>query len=538
MTRPSFDLTTEPWIPALGLDGQPYVLSLREIFCRAHELRWLDAEAPPMTGALHRLLLAVLHASLDGPRTPEDWGALWEAMELPSRPVHDYLDRHAGGFDLFDRQRPFLQCPALASVRARPAAQLVHFRSVGNNGTLFDHTTAAEPLRLSFAEAARWLVTVQCYDPGGTKTPYKKVKNSSAGLGNRFGMVLVEGNTLKETLLLNAHRFDRDYGRPWSSAYEDRPAWESEPPQPEPDTREPYGWLDLLTWPARRVLLHPTADAREPEVDGVVITPGTTIKKTGLHGAELMAAFERPHAKSKNKNSSQWNWNPVRLGELRGIWRHARTLLLAEDEQQHQRPMVLDHVADQVERGTLSRHAVFTIRVFGQQLDDNGGGSVYTWLQEQLPAPAALLTARHPWLGGILGSCVALADGIGDALTSLAKDCRKAFHAEHSAEVKRSAKHNFGLVQDYWPKLPSAFATLLLSLGLAVDDESSPKPPVFEWKQTVRAHATAAADQLINQLRERQARHLYEIAGAYANFEREIARCCRTFDRQIAAYLP
>lgn len=534
MTRPSFDLTTEPWIPVLCTDGRSDVLSLLDVFRGSHTIRWVDAEAPPVTAALHRMLLAVLHRSLDGPRNSQAWRELWKAEELPAEPVQSYLDQHRAAFDLFDQQRPFLQSPALKSVTPRPAAQLVHYRSVGNNGTLFDHTTTSDPVRLPAAEAARWLVTVQCYDPGGTKTPYKTVKNSSTGLGNKFGMVLVEGTNLKETLLLNACRYDPDFDQPWRSAYDDRPAWEDEPPLPTPDERQPHGWLDLLTWPARRVLLHPTVDEHEPIVDGVVITPGVTLKGE-LSGVELMAAFERPKPKSKKDAPP---WTPVRLHELRGIWRHARKMLLAENEQQHQRPRVLDHVTEQVEQETLPSDAVFTIRVFGQQLDDSGGGSVYAWLQEQLPAPAALLTAGHPWIGGVLGSCVALADEVGDALTRLDTDCRRAFHAEYSAAAKRAAKHNVGLTQDFWPKLPPAFATLLLHLGRAVNEETSPQAAVREWRHTVREQAIKAADQLTEQLRERQARHLYEIAGAHETFHRTLTDRCRTFDRRITGHLP
>lgn len=528
-----FRLDEERWLPVVDREGAAFHVGLRELFERAHELRWLDAESPPVTAALHRLLLAVLHAGIEGPRDWRAWRELWQADELPSGAIQSYLDKYAGAFDLFDERRPFLQCPGLSELEPRSAAQLVHFRSVGNNGTLFDHTTADRPLRLSAAEAARWLVTVQCYDPGGLKTPYRTVKKSAAGPGNRFATVLVEGRTLKETLLLNACDYDPEHGLPWDSAHDDRPAWEAEPPGPEPAERHAHGWLDLLTWPARRVLLHPVDDP-EPAVDGVVVTPGTTLNDE-LHRTELMAAFTNPATKTSKKAQP---WSPVRLHELRGIWRHARKFLLAEDPQRHQRPMVLEHVADQVERGTVSPSEVFTIRVFGQQLDDSGGGSVYAWLQEQLPAPAALLRARHPWVGELLGGAAALADGIGDALTGLAKNCRKAFSAEHSAAAERAAKHNFGLVQDYWPKLPPAFAVLVRDLGDAVANGRSARGPMREWERTVRAIADAAAEQLVRQLRERQARHLDEIAAAHVLYDKAVSRHRRTFKGRINQHLP
>lgn len=530
---PKFDLTTEPWVPVTWLDGRPDELSLRDVLLRAHELRWLDAEAPPVTAALHRLLITVLHHALDGPVTWRDWAELWRETTLPSTKIEQYFDKRTQQFDLFDVKRPFLQCPALSDLTMKTPAKLVHFRASGNNRTLFDHTTAADRLILSPMEAARWLVTVHAYDPGGTKTPYKKIKNSSRAPCNEFGTVLVEGNTLKETLLLNTCEYDPASDKPWSSAYPDRPAWDAEPPEPTPERRAPYGWLDLLTWPTRRVLLHPTTGNDGTNVvDGALITPGVTLMES-LYRAELMAAFESTKTRDKDLR-----WNPVQLHELQGIWRHARDMLLVEDPQRaHGRPRVLDHVAEQIGWETLSPHTVFTIRVFGQQLG-NMSGSVHAWLHEQLPAPAALLNARLPWIGEVIGSCVGLADRLGAALTNLTKECRAAFDAEPSAQVKRNAPLNVGLTQDYWPRLPAPFSELLLHLGDAVENKASAAPSVQEWKTTVHSAATASADRLLTQLRERQSRHLYAFAGAHTRFTSTVAKHCRTFDGQIKRHLP
>lgn len=528
-TPPTFDLTCQPWIPVLDLDGQPGVLSLREVFQEAHRLRWLDAEAPPVTAALHRLLIAVLHHALEGPTTRHDWARLWRDTALPATDIDEYLDKHSQSFDLFDAERPFLQCPQLGSIQMRSAATLVQFRAVGSNRTLFDHTRAGDQIELSPAEAARWLVTVQAYDPGGTKTPVT-TKNSDKSLCNRFGVVLVEGATLKETLLLNTCEYDPPVKKPWSSAFDDRPAWDAEPPPSRPDAREPYGWLDLLTWPARRVLLRPAGDGGL--IEGAVVAPGTSFKGD-LYRAELMASFQQKKGKANDKPQ----WNAVGLEELQGVWRHARDMLLVEAEE-NGRPRVLEHVAEQVEWDTLSPHAVFTLRVFGQKLDDSGGGSVRSWLQEQLPAPAALLNAREPWLGEVLGSCVGLADSLGEALTKLDKECRLAFQAEPPAKIRRNARRNVGLAQDYWPKLPAEFAELLLHLGRAVADDSPPKPPVLDWRGFVRHQANHAADRLVSQLRERQSRHLFEISAAYEHFQTAVAKHLKTFDGQLARHLP
>lgn len=65
---PAFDLVTEPWILARGLDGGLRELSLTETFRQAHELSGIVGEVPTQTFAITRLLLAILHRAVNGPR--------------------------------------------------------------------------------------------------------------------------------------------------------------------------------------------------------------------------------------------------------------------------------------------------------------------------------------------------------------------------------------------------------------------------------------------------------------------------------------
>ena len=65
------NLTTEPWIPAVWLDGRPATVTLREAFERGHELQDL-AMCPHERIALMRLLICVAQAALDGPVDHDD----------------------------------------------------------------------------------------------------------------------------------------------------------------------------------------------------------------------------------------------------------------------------------------------------------------------------------------------------------------------------------------------------------------------------------------------------------------------------------
>jgi CRISPR system Cascade subunit CasA len=57
--------------------------------------------------AIHRLLLAVLHRALDGPRDTIEAVEIYEAGQLPEGPVQSYLESWEHRFDLFHPTHPF-----------------------------------------------------------------------------------------------------------------------------------------------------------------------------------------------------------------------------------------------------------------------------------------------------------------------------------------------------------------------------------------------------------------------------------------------
>src|SRR5690606_14574668 len=115
--------------------------------------------------------------------------------------------------------------------------------------------------RLSFAEAARWVVHVHAYDTAGIKTGMTgddrvkggKVYPLGTGWAGGLGGVFVEGATLRETLLLNLVAADTDQ---LVIDADDRPAWRREPCGPGSAGRSATGPRDLYTWQSRRVRLH------------------------------------------------------------------------------------------------------------------------------------------------------------------------------------------------------------------------------------------------------------------------------------------
>ncbi|MFG1879406.1 type I-E CRISPR-associated protein Cse1/CasA [Sphaerisporangium sp. NPDC049003] len=485
--RTSFDLLTQPWIPVVRLDGEARVMGLKDVILDAHNIRRVAAEAPTMTASLHRLLLAVFHRAY-GPPSEAAWGQLWAAERFPADPLRSYLDPHRHRFDLFHPRLPFMQCAELASLSRATAAKLVPYRAVGNNVTLFDHTTSADRVVLSPEEAARWLVTLHAFDPGGMKTPYEKDKSSERAPCNWFGVVLVEGRSLKESLLLNAPVYRPDYEKPAMTTPEDRPVWEErEGPSPRPDKRTARGWTDLLTWPSRRVLLSANGSGGSTMVDGVVITPGTRLDAR-LPDEEMMAAFRRPRdAKGRFKRDAPML--PVQLHPLRGIWRHSVELLLTdvwEEGRNRQRPTTLDQIAELAERRYIPSDAVYSLRVFGQRLDSKAT-VVETWLEEEVPAPVPLLRARDESLGALIGCAITLADEAGSALRALQSGYHREFRDVPVSDIDSG----------YWPRLSRPFGTFLVDLGNARMAGRSEAPATRSWGRQVTELATSAADRWV-----------------------------------------
>ncbi|WP_418154141.1 type I-E CRISPR-associated protein Cse1/CasA [Actinoalloteichus caeruleus] len=531
----SFDLTVRPWIPVVDLTGAHQEWGLEEALARAHEARRVVGDSPTTTAALHRLVLAFAHR-VYGPRSLDRWQEYWEkrAVGLPRDPLVDYLLEHREKFDLFHPHRPFFQCPALRECPPATAAKLVPYRSVGSNVTLFDKTLATDRPTLAPAEAARWLVTLQAYDPGGLKTPAPggKDKSSERAPANHFGCVLVEGATLLETLLLNLLIYDADRSHTSVSLRPDRPVWEDEEPvSPEPDKRSPLGLTDLLTWPSRRVLL--TADpGTDWAVTGVVITPGVRLE-ADLPSVEGMAAYRRPPRRGKKELLPKF---PVRLEPLRGVWRHAEELLLANTDAkmgaadrygERQRPAALDQIASLVDRDHLRDDAVYTLRVFGQQLDKKGAVAE-CWLEEAVPAPVALMRQNNRSLGCILGCASRLADEAGALLRALQRDYRKSFRAPPAGDLDVR----------YWPRLVRPFDDFVRHLGEAARRVRPIGEVIGEWRDVVCITATGAAETWIYGQSRASERDLLSAGEYLARFRKDLYLARLRYEDEADSYVP
>jgi len=334
MTEVSYDLTRQAWIPVRRIDGSLEELSLREVFDQAHTLTAVTGELPTTGLALLRLLLAVLQRTVQACRPTLDtpravWQDLWDCGRLPAQDVIRYLDTWADRFDLLSSTVPFLQVADLRTAKGEVSELSKLVADVPNGAPFFTGRSGEALARLGFAEAARWLVHCQAFDPSGIKTGAVGDPRVKGGRGypigtawcGAIGAVVLEGRSLHETLLLNLP-LTRDNGDALPS--EDRPVWERTPLTETEENgggRVPVGPADLLTWPSRRVrLVH---DDRA--VTGVLICNGDPCQQQDAF-AEPMTAWRRSETQEK-KLGRPTVYMPASHDAQRSLWRGLAALL-------------------------------------------------------------------------------------------------------------------------------------------------------------------------------------------------------------------
>ena len=450
---PSFDLTREPWIPVQRVDGTEQDLSLEEIFAQAEDLRRVVGDVPTQEFALLRLLLAVLHDTVEGPGDIDEWYELWEGG-LPVDDITAYLRRHRERFDLLRPDTPFFQTPGLRTAKDEPGS-LDRIVADVPNGARFFSMRARGVDRLEFGEAARWLVHAHAYDTSGIKTGVVgdprvrggKVYPLGVGWAGNLGGILIEGRNLRETLLLNLIAFDTSN----LHVHPDRdlPAWRRPSTGPgQADelelSRRPAGMRDLYTWQSRRARLIFDAEG----VHGVVLGYGDPLAARNKHQYEPMTAWRRSPAQEKKLGLAQV-YLPREHDTSRSAWRGLGALVAgyAEGAAQRQeaaaivRPRILDWVARLTVEGNFPRDFLIRAHLYGAVYGTQQS-IIDAMVDDAVTMPVVLLHDRDSGLSQAAIDAVTDAERAVTALGDLAADLARAAGAE--IDVPRDAAREVG----------------------------------------------------------------------------------------------
>lgn len=404
-TQDGFNLIYEPWIRVRHLDGSVDQLSIIDTLATAHELAGVVGEIPTQTFAITRLLLTILHCALDGPADEDEWKELWLRSELPIEQVRGYLSEFRDRFDLLDQAQPFFQVSDLHTAKDETFGLERLIADAPTGRPYFTTRLGASLASLDLAEAARWLVHCQAFDPSGIKSGAVGDPRVKAGKGYPIGVawsgliggILCEGRNLRETLLLNliARSFDED-----SFRADDKPVWERPPQTALEDDRPPSGPLDLYTWQSRRIRLVLTGN----RVTGVLVCNGDKLEPQNLHRLEPMTAWRRSANQEKQRGLALV-YMPRQHDPERTLWQGIAALLPSQaGTTQHRKgadrlaPASLQWLGHLQYQGVLPDNYVVRTRAIGMQYI-NQSAIVGELVDDSLSLRVVLLSEASSVLG-------------------------------------------------------------------------------------------------------------------------------------------
>ncbi|MEX3626449.1 type I-E CRISPR-associated protein Cse1/CasA [Corynebacterium sp. LK2514] len=414
------NLLDVPWIRCMDMEGNPRVVSVREIFDGRVRVAKIVGESPTQDYAVIRVLLAIFwraHAQEISEALPTsrrddsfDWGEWFEETREFLRDsgrddvVLDYLETYEDRFDLLDDKQPFMQVADLhtKSGGTKSVSMIVPEAA----SALFTMRTAEERESLSFAEAARWLVHAQAYDYSGIKsgavgdervTGGKGYPIGTGWSGQTGGTLILSPYGLLDTLILNTAPEAVNQSATARDLSGDLPVWErpqdSAAQRPGSDPKEgaaPQGAADLATWQARRIRLH----VEGGRVRRVVLANGDRIPAAGKN---VFGDPMTPYRYSPNQSTQTEDaYYPRPYDETRTMWKSLDALVavtgdagFTKKEKAPIRPATLSNLANLSADGYLETRVLdlaLVSMVYGPQ-----ESSVGTTFSTSIGLPLAVL---------------------------------------------------------------------------------------------------------------------------------------------------
>lgn len=332
MKPPEYNLLDEPWVPVRLLDGTITEVGLLELLQRSTDIADLACELPTQNIAIQRLVLAVAYR-VATPLDAEEW---LEQLEegAPIEQMIDYLEKWRERFYLFGGQYPFMQVADLRTPKDTVSGLEKLIADVPNGEQFFTTRNGKALERISAAEAARWVVHTQAYDPSGIRSGAVGDREVKGGKGypigpawcGHLGLVWLKGKNFNETLLLNLVPADAGdlKGVPVTTEW-DWCTWEVS--TPETSARGNYSRLDpkgtprdlsiprLLTWHSRRIKL-----IGDPSgVTSVVLAQGDKLAPQQMQRYEPQSLWR--YSLPQSRDFKQDVYMPSKFKAGRALWR-------------------------------------------------------------------------------------------------------------------------------------------------------------------------------------------------------------------------
>ena len=495
MQATEFNLLQEPWIRVRMRDYTVKEVSLTDALLHAQEYVDLAGEMPTQDAAMLRLLLAVLHtvfSRVDAKGDPAPlvttdkallrWGELWKLGHFPEQPLSDYLDKWQERFWLFHPERPFWQVPE-AKIGTEYAASKLNgeLSESSNKLRLFSAYAGNGKAELSYAQAARWLLSVNGYDDTSAKPKGKGLPSVGAGWLGKLGYIQAQGKNLFETLMLNL-TFLQDAAKLWG---ENHPCWELDVSRSAERTEIalPDNPAQLLTLQSRRLLLH----RQGAKVVGFTLLGGDFFPRENAF-AEQMTVW-RDQDPKQSKKTGTYTFVPSRHDPSRQFWREFPAVFCEEGGGMRKPGVVRWEELLQSDQGRqLDRRRMVCFRISGMKYGDKDF-FVNDSFSDSLTFQAELLEAlKKPWRTKItteIGNCERAAKIVGHLAQNLA------LAAGGGGDVdSESARAQF------YFRIDQPFRRWLQSIDPEMDDQDE---KMAQWQEQAHQIAKELGRQMVEQ---------------------------------------
>ena len=464
MTKPTFNLWTEPWISVETESGEVVTLNLADTLIQAHQYRALYDPSPLVTVGIHRLLIAILQDALK-PQYAGNLADIWETRHFPAAKIAAFGEKYAHRFDLFSETEPFMQSadlPLYPDKKDKPkpksAAVLFLETPTGTGVTHYQHGKETD-VQFCPVDAAKGLVIIPPFASSGGAG----IKPSINGVPPIY--VIPGGKTLFDSL--TASLTTPNYQPKVSRSVSDTPWWEHVPIVEFKKEVGQVGYLHSLTFPARRVRLHPApmtalctrcGQKHRWGVQTMVYQMGESRPKDAAFWDDPFAAYRLPGEKSKKGETP----TPIRPVAGRVLWREFAGLFLQSKDNRTQQPSVLGQIArifDEVD--TIDYGNTYPFKIVGLRTDMKA--KIFEWTEGGFSVSPALL--QDPSAGKLVEDAIEFAM-LGE------KIIKQVFRHSFGGSGK-DARHkgaSVTMAQAYWSQLTAPFNNQFIPALTSADD--------------------------------------------------------------------
>lgn len=496
MEEIAFNLLREPWIRVMKPDSSVVECSLMQTLLDSHQYLRLAGELPTQDVAILRLLLAVLHTvfyrvDTDGEEAPleerEDaldrWKSLWDAGHLPEQPIWEYLMKYEDRFWLFHPENPFYQVPEATTSKGQPfkASKLNgELSESGNKDRLFSMRAGGNKNSMSYAEAARWLLTQIGFDDSGS---IKRETGTGTGWLGQHINLYAAGQNLFETLLLNLVLLNDDE-EPWE---ENKPIWER--PTKKAKKEEipvPENQAELLTLQSRRTILLRNGD----RVTGYYATGGDFFGDKGTNAfSEQMIQWRL----GKAARNAAAPFIPVKADASKMMWMDFAQIAISRKGSYHM-PGIAKWIQTLKDEGCITNQYVYFHSV-GVAYDSNVS-SITDVISDHLDFHTALLTEAGELWRELIQEKISQTERAAGALRTLADELYLAEGGSPAAGARKARADE--AAQEYYASVDIPFRTWLCSIDPAQgDDQDLREDKDIQWRETAYRLAVNQGKRMI-----------------------------------------